>query len=454
MLRVIAKYRSLHPRIEATARRLHADQRGVTGIVAAIAATVLLGFCGLAVDVIMWQVQQRTMQGAADQAALAAATAYKNAGETVALGDSTAGPNGAYATALANASNWPGSAPTITVAAYNNGSGCTNDGCLKVTITQQQKRYFTAIFSTDAVNVSASAVGTCKGCGTGLNPPSGGGDACVMALDNSGTGVITASGTPTLSLNNCNLYNNSPNTSATILNGNATIEGCDATHACGSQAFLAQPDIPSGNIDIPITTSASPAADPLAGLTPPTVAGGSCSVKLSSSSVPATGSPPSGTSYCAPANNATVNLSPGVYIITGGFTLHASTTITGTGVTLYVLGGGTVNGTSTISISAPTTGPYAGVALWYGDTSTVTYDGTNSSSFSGAIYAPKTTVTWGGTNNTSAHCTRLIAGAIDLHGTPAGSFDNSSCPAIAGPVLTSSGVSGTTTLSGSPMLVQ
>src|ERR1700693_3501249 len=101
MLRVIAKYRSLHPRIEATARRLRADQRGVTGIVAAIAATVLLGFCGLAVDVVMWQVQQRTMQGAADQAALAAATAYKNAGETVALGDSTGGPNGAYATAPA-----------------------------------------------------------------------------------------------------------------------------------------------------------------------------------------------------------------------------------------------------------------------------------------------------------------------------------------------------------------
>jgi len=414
---------------------------------------MLLGFCGLAVDVVMWQVQQRTMQGAADQAALAAATAYKNAGETVALGASTAGPNGAYAAAHANTTSWD-PAPLITVAAYNNGTSCTNDGCVKVTMTQQQKRYFTALFATDAVNVSTSAVGTCKGCGNGANPPSGGGDACVMALDNSGTGVITASGTPTLSLNNCNLYNNSPNTSATILNGGAIIEGCSTTNACGSRAFLAQPDMPGGSIDIPITTSASPAADPLAGLTPPTVANDSCSVQLSSTSVPATGSPPSGTSYCAPANNDTVNLSPGVYIITGGFTLHGNTTITGTGVTLYVLGGGTVNGTSTISISAPTAGPYAGVALWYGDTSAVTYDGTNSSSFAGAIYAPKTTVTWGGTNATSAHCTRLIAGAIDLHGTPGGSFDNSNCPAIAGPVMTSSGVSGTTIVSGSPMLVQ
>ena len=54
----------------------------------------------------------------------------------------------------------------------------------------------------------------------------------------------------------------------------------------------------------------------------------------------------------------------------------------------------------------------------------------------------------------AAHCTRLIAGAIDLHGTPNGTFDNSTCPGIAGPVLTSSGVSGTTVVSGSPMLVE
>jgi hypothetical protein len=277
-----------------------------------------------------------------------------------------------------------------------------------------------------------------------------------MALDNSGTGVITASGTPTLSLNNCNLYNNSPNTSATILNGGAVIEGCSATNACGSKAFLAQPDMPSGNIDIPITTSASPTTDPLASLTPPTVRDGGCNghdalPPLSSSSTP-------GGTFCSPANNATVNLAPGVYVITGGLRLQGNTTITGTGVTLYVVGGNTtINGTSTIAISAPTSPPYAGVALWFGDTTppySITYDGTNNASFSGAIYAPKMTVAWGGTNATGARCTRLIAGAIDLHGTPGGSFDNSSCPAIAGPVQTSSGVSGTTVVSGSPMLVE
>ena len=115
--------------------RLAADRRGVAGIVTAIAATMLMGFCGLAVDVIMWEVNQRSLQGAADQATLAAAIAFRNAGETGPMGDSATAKNGAYATAIR--SGYP--AASVTPAAYNNGTSCTNDGCLKVTITQQQQ---------------------------------------------------------------------------------------------------------------------------------------------------------------------------------------------------------------------------------------------------------------------------------------------------------------------------
>src|SRR5439155_9332037 len=131
-----------------------------------------------------------------------------------------------------------------------------------------------------------------------------------------------------LSLNKCNLYNNSPNTSATVLNGGAVIEGCTAIDACGSKAFLAQPDVPSGNIDIPIITGAAPAPDPYANLTPPTVASFACNAhpsfpQLSSASTP-------GGTYTAPANNDTVNLSPGTYNVVGGLDVHAGTTISGT----------------------------------------------------------------------------------------------------------------------------
>src|SRR5260370_29360428 len=96
----IAKLRPLHARFEAMARKLRADERGVSGIVTAIALTALMGFSGLAIDVVMWEVSQRSMQGAADQAALAAATAYRNAGETTPLGVNTTAWNAAYATAI------------------------------------------------------------------------------------------------------------------------------------------------------------------------------------------------------------------------------------------------------------------------------------------------------------------------------------------------------------------
>src|SRR5579864_7497132 len=221
-------------------RRLAADQSGVSAIVTAFALTVMIGFCGLAIDAVMWQVDYRTMQGVADQAALAGAVAFRNAGETGALGDSTTAQNAAYATAIQNGY----SSSAMTVASYNDGATCTNDGCLQVTLTQQEHRYFYAVFSDSDPTQSVSAVATCQGCGNGtFNNSSNGGEACVMALDASGAGVISVSGNPTLTLNGCNLYNNSPNTNATIVNGQGVIEGCSANNACGSQAFLAQPDI-------------------------------------------------------------------------------------------------------------------------------------------------------------------------------------------------------------------
>jgi Flp pilus assembly protein TadG len=435
---------SLMLQVRSQLQELTADRRGVTAVITAIALATLIGFCGLAVDVVMWEVNQRDLQGAADQAALAAATAFRNAGETGALGDSTTAQNAAYATAIR--SGYP--AASVTVAAYNNATTCTSDGCLEVTITQQQPQYFTALFLS-SFTASATAVGTCSGCGNGsYDLTSSGGGACVMALDPSGSGVITASGNPTLSLNGCNLQNNSPNTNATIMNGGAVIEGCSTTNACGSKAFLAQPDTPSGSIDIPIVNNAAAAPDPYAGLTPPTPAG-SCIASFPANPVP------SGT-YCpGNINNQSVAFATGaVIIITGGLSTKGNSTLAGTGVTLYVTGGGSINANSTISISAPSTGAYAGLAVWFGDNSGVTWDGANSSSFKGAIYAPTATVDIGGNAASASTCARLIAKEIKLHGTSTVTLDNTGCPAVAGPVLIASGLTGSTTTTGQPILVQ
>jgi Putative Flp pilus-assembly TadE/G-like len=465
--------------------RLAADQRGVAGIVTAIAATVLLGFCGLAIDVVMWQVNQRSMQGAADQAALAAVTAYRNAGETGPLGDSATAKNGAYATAHANTSNWPGPAPTITVAAYNNGTTCTSsgalptgDGCLQVTITQQQPRFFTAIFSTEAVNASASAVGTCSGCGNGsFTLKSTGGDPCVMALDASGSGIgtdirgdVSLSGGAIVSVNKCNLYNNSPFTDATVVNNNSRVEGCDSsmiTTTCSSRMFLTQSNNPNGScvptattscpIDIPVVTSTAPAPDPYGNLVPPTASSPCLNVPNPPTNVP------SGT-YCGgnQFQNQTITFATGATIvIIGGLDLHSGATIlNGSGVSLYVQSDGTssqqsnINASTQINITAPTSGPYQGVALWFGGSSGVTYAGSNGAAFQGAIYAPTANVKFAGSAGSASTCTRLVAGSITFTGGATANFDNSGCPVVAGAVLTASGVSGSATFTGAPMLVQ
>ncbi len=430
--------------------RIAADRCGQTAVITAIVLVLLVAFCGLAVDVVMWEVNHRAMQGAADQAALAGATAYRNRGQTGPLGDSAAARNAAYATAIR--SGYP--ADAITVAAYNNASSCTNNGCLKVTINQQQPLYFTGIFLKSNPTATASAVGTCSGCSHGsFNVASTGGTACVMALETSGKGVITASGTPVMSLNQCNLYNNSPATNATILDGGAMIEGCSATNPCGSKALLAQPNVPVGHINIPVVTSAAPAPDPYAGMQPPAVSS-PCQTSFPANPVP------SGTYCVGNITDQSVTFATGAVIVleshggTPGLSTKGNSTLAGTGVTLYVLGGGSINANSTVNISAPTTGPYAGISVWFGDSSAVSWAGTNGSSFKGAIYAPTADVTYTGNALSASSCTRLIGASVSLSGTSIAKFDNSGCPIVTGPTLTSSGVSGSTTHTGSPMLVE
>jgi hypothetical protein len=142
-------------------------------------------------------------------------------------------------------------------------------------------------------------------------------------------------------------------------------------------------------------------------------------------------------------------------VITGGLNSKGNSTLACTGCMLYVVGGSSsINANSTISISAPTTGPYAGVAVWFGDNSSVTWNGGNSSSFSGTIYAPKADVSYSGNAASASTCTRLISASLSLSGNSAATFDNSTCPQVTGPVLASSGTSSTTPYTGAPMLVQ
>src|SRR5207245_2520995 len=152
------------------------------------------------------------MQSAADQAALAAASAYRNAGQTSALGNNTTAQNAAYATATRNGYS------TITVAPFTGGTTCTgtgaNAGCIQVTITQNQPRSFT--------------------------------DATVVNNNSRVEGCDSTNITTTCSSKMFLAQTNNPN---------------------GTCTPTASTQCP---IDIPVVTNSAPAPDPYANLVPPT----------------------------------------------------------------------------------------------------------------------------------------------------------------------------------------
>jgi hypothetical protein len=136
------------------------------------------------------------------------------------------------------------------------------------------------------------------------------------------------------------------------------------------------------------------------------------------------------------ANVGTLTMNPGLYIMKTTFSTNSGTTIIGNGVTIYLANGviansgnytyvaggatpyGVGNGT-TMDITAPTSGTYAGIAIWDGNSSssspdTFTFGGGANSTFSGAIYAPNTNLVIGNNSGNSALSSNIIANWVSI----------------------------------------
>jgi hypothetical protein len=100
-----------------------------------------------------------------------------------------------------------------------------------------------------------------------------------------------------------------------------------------------------------------------------------------------------------------VTLKPGLYVIKDGpLTLNSQGTITGTGVTFYLMGsnaGFDITAGSTLTLSAMTSGDYPGMLIVQNRTSNVgatdKLNGNSGTVLTGAIYVPTQTVRMNGT---------------------------------------------------------
>jgi Flp pilus assembly protein TadG len=397
------------------------DESGATAVVFGLCMTALMGFAGMAIDVGLWYADRRAVQGAADSAAYSAAIdSFDGDSSTVAT---------STAQAVAAGYGFTNGSGGVTVTVNNppkSGSYTTNANGFEVIITKSESLFFSSLFIKSA-SVSARAVGV-------AGMVAGNGKYCVEALDTSTGVTVSASNGITVNLTACGMQVNGPGSGALTVIGGANISAATLS-VVGN---IATNNGGSTTVSGTKTTGAPAIADPYANVATPTA--GTCAYNNASytSGGPITINPGTYCNGLSVSNGVTVNMNPGVYIISGGvFSQQGGTTINATGgVTIVLTGSGTNYATVNIAngaylnLTAPSTGATAGLAIMQDrNAPTSTGGAVNCTSYCsnaiaggaafnviGALYFPTQFVGWSnGTSNTSK-CTQLIAYDIQFTG--------------------------------------
>jgi Flp pilus assembly protein TadG len=455
---------------------LKEDQGQTTVLMALIAGTVLSGMLALVVDVGLLYRQRRIVQAAADSGALSAAEGESTSTDITSSATTAATQNGlTIGTGSGQAS----------VTATDGISGTGNTAYVRVTVTAHTPTIFLGILNSGfrTMDVSADAQASYL---------KGGSSACMTGLSTTGVAVPYASGVEVNG--STNMIWNTTVMSDIATQGNSRINTPNCgIQACGpTSSYYASGSGKtgagiyawgSGNITASSTSSPSYGTDNSGSTISPKPTAKSCSGDPLASTMPAApstsgscsdpgwmknGTGGGGTYSISPgtycnfntANVAKLTLQPGLYVIKTTFSTNSGTTISGTGVTIYLANGviansgnytyvsggatpyGVGNGT-TMNISAPTSGSYAGIAIWDGNASastpdTFTFGGGASSTFSGSIYAPNTNLVLGNGSGTSTMSSNIIANTIMILG--GSTLQNNYQPANGGTGATQGGV--------------
>ncbi|MBI5163713.1 MAG: hypothetical protein HY985_07405, partial [Magnetospirillum sp.] len=341
------------------------------------------------------------LQAAADAAAISAAyeavagdAADISAAATVDAGRNgfTVGDNGA------------------TIAVYNppiSGTYAGDDTAVEVIVSQPQTLLFSKLMLNSAT-ISARAVARNGG-------GSGAGTYCVLALDATASQAAYLANNARLPNEDCGIAVNSTSATGLYLKNNAIVDGPVSVaggYHTSNNAHL------YGSV-----STGSVTADPYADVTRESL--GSCTTgqTVSASNNVTVNLVPgrfcSGLSF---KNNAVVNFSPGTYYIESKFVFQNNAVMNATGgVTLVMVGNYAIDvgNNAKLNLTAPTSGTYAGLAM-FGDrtgTSTVTqtFDNNTTLNVKGAIYFPNQIVLLENNATSDADgCTQLIARKVSF----------------------------------------
>ena len=360
--------------------RIHRDERGQTIILIALSLPLLLGFIGIATDVGALFKDKRTLQTAADAAAIAGALNLPPGSTSITTAAQNAATTAATANGFTNGSNGVivnvNTPPTWPPSNYNG-----QNGYVEVTITKPESTIFLGLFGYPSVTVLARAVATTGGPGGGT----------IYALAPSNPNMLFINGSLTVQGGGI-VVDSNDTSNAMSVNGPVTASSIGIVGGCSTCAGFTTPQAVSGII---------PYSDPLSYL-PQTAAAGSCSGSLN-----ATGGTVSLFPGCYATFNetgATVTLSPGTYVINTGVNAAQLTggTLTGTGVTIYINSGTLAINNATMNLSAPIGGTNNGILFQQSsaDVNAASIIGNPSSNIQGFFYFPTSALQLNGTFGT------------------------------------------------------
>jgi len=403
-------------------KKLWNDERGNMLVIAGVAMPLLIGAAGLATDTIQWTLWKRELQRAADSAAIAGVYDRVQAGgattNTVSAVNRDLTLNNHVGMSLVSGY------PTISYPA-----DATNEtDQVHVTLAVQKHLSFSGMFITTPPLIIANA--------TAASVP-GSDNYCVVSLENTTRTGIEGSGNANVSFN-CGMITNSVSTNAATAKGSSYIKATVIAASGGIQE--------SSNWDVDKYDPYTPAQDdPYADLNPDSSETNECNSSPKGDLV--IGSSNSGQvvdagggSICyssiSVGSNRSLTLKNGLFIIDGGsVTVRGALTVDNATIVLTnksnasnaTIGTFDANAQATVSITAPTTGKWAGMAVYQdrravADTGAIAsapnkINGGSTGNVTGVLYFPNQSLAFLGNASNSFICTQFVVRRIIFTGT-------------------------------------
>ena len=387
--------------------RIRTERRGNVCVLVAVCLTALMGVVAIAIDGGLVMDNRLRVQAGADASALAAAEQLFLDWQT-GHGLDTAGRAKTAAENLASQNGFT-LVPTVNIPPLE-GPFAGKPNYAEVIVRYSQKRYFSSIFGSTNITVTARAVaeGGWKAASNGI-----------LVLDPTAPGSLTDTGNGTVTVQGASLIVDSSAPDGGTATGGGTVSATTADFS-GMPGYGG-----SGTWSGTLNSGVPPTPDPLAGLPEPTTAGmASFNKEQDSGKKTVTISPGVYHGGISISGQATLIMKPGIYYMDGGgFSFTGQGSLVANGVMIFnapqsnsdVIN---INGSGSITLSPPTGGTYQGIALFQqrSSTNTVSVTGNGTSAMTGTFYVAGGTLNVTGNGSNDVIGSQYISNLLKVNG--------------------------------------